>query len=955
MLQNTLRAELMRRNKSLHDHALQLISHSNQLTPHSIASFPTGTNHGPAHTATIELIGDLVLSNDVLPHLNDFELFNLLLAYYFHDLGMVGTETRFETPEGRDQIRREHAVAIGMKICDRWQQLGFANRGEAEILAQICKGHRPQKDSSGHANWDSLDSEAIVGPGSSVRVRLVSALIYGIDELHLGADRAEERLQDWLDLKSDEPRRHWTRHQSVHGPNLSVGCLAFSVSPATPAAEDDLRRNVFVKACRAYQDMRQALADAGITASVPELEIRWKRDVIWRLLIIESEKAAQGATASEIMDEIVATQQRHQAGFLSLDDLCKEVGNQDHSIREEAARAVGDYETTNVLVRAEDSGALRLATTAQEYETILKVLRNADEVDRLFAGVYSPSHELSFYREHYGARFVKDQVQPLAQKRYGVDVCYEGKPSLDSSIGQILRVSPTSARLVRELNPIASDLVKRRLLCLAVITGLSRDLYQSPELILNAKTRKALYEVSEILKTFEKSYQFFEELALLSGLTEQQIAEMMVHSADWQKEMRSERLEETTPGIELKQRMSKETYRPSTAFPYLLLAGQRSRAAIQFQCNYGSSISLSTPTPGKDGGPPLLPVSIGVEPGPPSMVPKIDFKCELSMDKTGKQAMLVAYLLNDTECVGKPIIVRLPSPDRAKEGKSTIQFAMVFPDLTVGHLQRIVELQDLCHSGGPIELQLILGKTGERIASMAPEQGLPFNIPSDFRSGFIQRLNALDSNLPAPWFCSDDVEHEILQGELDTAREAFEAVRQRLEGSRPDVTTFTLVTETEQGVPYRQDFLGFFPGLTMSSPKVEPGGQHSQDNVDKMWNERAEMFKLESALREDVPQITESFRQWAQNPELDKFPVNVDSSIPTFHQIKTIFALERYPRINRFWYTEEPTIVRVRPATRREQLEIERKYWESRGDEPRCALIDEMIARIDKNTDSPSA
>jgi hypothetical protein len=291
--------------------------------------------------------------------------------------------------------------------------------------------------------------------------------------------------------------------------------------------------------------------------------------------------------------------------------------------------------------------------------------------------------------------------------------------------------------------------------------------------------------------------------------------------------------------------------------------------------------------------------------------------------------------------------VRLPAPNYAKEGKSLVEFALLLPELRVQDLVAIDNLRVLLESCDSIELEVMAGESGQRMATLKLENKSPAVFPLHFKTDFIDRLAQIDQEIPAPYFCPQELELELTSSSVRPELSTRAGIDAELEHSRPEVTTFSLVIETEQGVPYREDFLRFCPGLSMASPKVESGGSHTQEEVDKLWNERKGVFKLETHLREDAAEVAESFREWGRG-ETEEFPTNIDNSLPTFHQTKTVLAIELHPRIDRVWYVEAPTIIRLRPTTRREQLETERKYWESRNDEPRRLLVEEKILRIDK-------
>ena len=228
----------------------------------------------------------MLLSDAFIATINDHELYFLALACHYHDLAMAGTEADDQTVEGRDQVRRDHAIRIGQIVCKRWAELGFENPREAEVLGEVCRGHRPHRNAEGEVDWEDIDAHAILGVGVCVRLRLLSAMVYAADELHLGADRAPERIERWREIKEEEARRHWRRHQATHGPaSPRPGVLSYQINVETPGFEENMRSQVFQKALRAVQALRRQAETEGVTAALPTLELQWNRRVLWGTLL----------------------------------------------------------------------------------------------------------------------------------------------------------------------------------------------------------------------------------------------------------------------------------------------------------------------------------------------------------------------------------------------------------------------------------------------------------------------------------------------------------------------------------------------------------------------------------------------------------------------------------------------------------------------------------------------
>ena len=199
-----LREALRSRNEQLLKQVESLVDRVTPQLWHTWSTFQTGTKHTPEHTQSVEAIASLLLSDDAIAAMKDDEIAMLILACHFHDLGMAGTEADNATDEGRDRVRKEHAISIGERIRERWQELGFENQNYAEVLAEVCRGHRPDK-LNGFANWNSLPVHRNIGPDRFVRLRLVSAMVYAADELHLGDDRRRNVRKNGK--KSQPPNR----------------------------------------------------------------------------------------------------------------------------------------------------------------------------------------------------------------------------------------------------------------------------------------------------------------------------------------------------------------------------------------------------------------------------------------------------------------------------------------------------------------------------------------------------------------------------------------------------------------------------------------------------------------------------------------------------------------------------------------------------------------------------
>jgi hypothetical protein len=187
---------------------------------------PSYTLHGVDHSeAVIEKLDKLTKNLMGSSHkLNSCEVFCILAAAYLHDTGMLLTknddETRVdhmrktgqvqETYRISDLIREEHHIRSEEYIRNHKKELGL-NHVEVEIIGRICRGHRKEDLK------DEYYGEDVIG-GSSVRVRLLAALLRLADELDIDFRRAPRHLREILEMKmSSLDKVHWIKHYCTKG------------------------------------------------------------------------------------------------------------------------------------------------------------------------------------------------------------------------------------------------------------------------------------------------------------------------------------------------------------------------------------------------------------------------------------------------------------------------------------------------------------------------------------------------------------------------------------------------------------------------------------------------------------------------------------------------------------------------------------------------------------------
>ena len=364
---NKLRAALQLRNPALAAETNHIVGKATPQLWHTYATFPSGTKHTPEHTDMVEKLAGWLLPDAIIPSLTDDEIALLIQACHFHDLGMSGTEADNLTIEGRDQVRREHAVSIGERIQTHWRAFGFPNETAAEVLAIICKGHRPKREND-EATWRNLPATRVMGPQRLVRIRLVSSIVYAADELHIGEDRAPKREEEFKEILSAESRRHWQRHQAVQGPVVQDGHLMFEGTVNCPALELDLRK-ALSKAFLAVRDLAQELARNNVVASVTPIRFTWNRRAIWNLLVTQVCLDMKPRARNDIVSEVLKIFRTSTEEQDSISELCEE---QPPHFRFNSPTFDGDEKLQSDVRRQWDAGAeFKMEATYRESIDVL--------------------------------------------------------------------------------------------------------------------------------------------------------------------------------------------------------------------------------------------------------------------------------------------------------------------------------------------------------------------------------------------------------------------------------------------------------------------------------------------------------------------------------------------------------------------------------------------------------
>ena len=942
-----IREAIRSRDPDLLHRAEQLIARASQLLPHTLSTFPSGTEHGPPHTVTVEQIASMLVTDALLSALSDDELFFLLLGFHYHDLGMAGTEVDNATAAGREQARREHAVSIARKIVESRQALGFEDENEAAVLGDICRGHRPNRNADGRASWDDLDKDRILGPGRSIRLRLLSAIVYASDELHIGADRAPERVAQWKQIVSEESRPHWERHAAVTGPALINDQLTFDVRPKTPALEEDLRRHVLRKALLAVDDLNRQAEAEGLATPIRRVLLRWQRSHIWQLLMLRCLADERPLGEQQIVERVLTAFQNMPGDRTDLSGLCDESNVTTEALRAEIGRTTAELIQDGRL----SPGTLlppcyMLASTGRQSRWALDLARSADDMDRRCTGPYAADHEFTLLRASYGQRYVADAVTPAVRQGYSVDLALE---KADSRVRSLIEKSPTACRLVSDIAPPPSGLVKRDLLAGGVLFGFLVDVLRDPELLLDPDTRKAAKTLArDMTDQLPKFLTFLEELALIGGWTLEQISGVLLHPAETQPQNPLD----TEAHVTISHTIPRTYPMPSTGFAYLALAGIRSGTNVSLLNTPESRLQVDVAEAlSPKNAVESAPVMVSIGPGHAVPAARLDMRCKIEVDTANCAVHLLGYGLGEPEATSLPIVVEMSPPRRFPQettGKAT--FSPRPNCMTVGDLATYQQMAELISRKGA-QLKLTVAKIGQSLAQMSfpPTKS---RIPTEFvQPDLLAALLKIDTRIPLPLFVSHEDAVAITSAAPADAPTVYRQIIDRLRDDKRDITTLYLVRDTASGVAYQEEFLGFLPGVTFNSPQLDDPAK--QEFLDEQWKKREQVMGITCYMVQPADEIAQAVIQWAEDssPPFPGIHVWKDASVP--HHCKAISQTDFLPAIDRQWYRELPMRVTVRPLTREEELQIEVAYWQSVGDTRRAQLAEERLQAVNASVSQP--
>ncbi|MGA2934300.1 MAG: ATP-binding protein [Methanomicrobiales archaeon] len=218
-LQNTLKDK----NETIYGRLKPIEEIAKAILPYTAAKFPYYTPHFFLHSQNVEENLNWLIPDDIKSKMNEYELFFIIIAAWFHDWGMVASER-----ENEEEVRKLHHIRTEENFEKFYDKLHLS-QSEARIIGRICKGHREE---------DLLGPEyrnQFLGSNISIRISFLASLLRIADECDVTANRTPEII--YYNLRpegaSEEAFKKHLLIQGIGQPDhypykIVLNCVAYS-------------------------------------------------------------------------------------------------------------------------------------------------------------------------------------------------------------------------------------------------------------------------------------------------------------------------------------------------------------------------------------------------------------------------------------------------------------------------------------------------------------------------------------------------------------------------------------------------------------------------------------------------------------------------------------------------------------------------------------------------------
>jgi hypothetical protein len=406
--------------------------------------FPKYTNHDIAHMKGVEHILDKMIPDSIKENLKPAEIFYLLVAIWFHDVGMklIGEseEKEFnnlneaEREQFRDKIRDQHHIRSSNYIKNNASDLNLKSE-EAAAIADISKAHR--KIDIQNELKDPIHKD------SRIRLKFLGGLLRLADECHVTDDRVSRLFLKTINSTSWEFIQHFRKHKLITGMLFNEnGDNRIRIS-ATIESEDD--EEILDRIKTDIQDeldtVKEIFKENGLQLESVVLELNRdeliKKNIILNLL--DGKKKELDVITSEISESKL-----------------------------DVERNLNDLKPSRTIQN--ESGFYNLTEDINTFE----------ELVYRFVG---DKHNWKFIKSNYSQKIIKEKLPTYIQYKYN----WLYKPKELEERLEILKNSPTAIYLAfygKELlnNPnldlslMQGDIILDQI----VLLGLSYDIFKYP-------------------------------------------------------------------------------------------------------------------------------------------------------------------------------------------------------------------------------------------------------------------------------------------------------------------------------------------------------------------------------------------------------------------------------------------------------------------------------------------
>ncbi|MGQ7870914.1 HD domain-containing protein [Sunxiuqinia sp. sy24] len=200
------------------DLAASITECEKQITPvlqKYISHFPDYTDHSINHSKIV-LNYAIEILDDSIKHLNEDELYILIMSAYLHDIGMspsiqMQEELKLQNDDLAEEIRKVHHELSFKYILENWKILKIPNKKYATAIGLVCMGHRKVN----LFDTEVYKHEYIVKGGKEfVCLPFLAGLLRLADELDITNDRTPELLFNNYYPTEKTSIEEWEKHKS---------------------------------------------------------------------------------------------------------------------------------------------------------------------------------------------------------------------------------------------------------------------------------------------------------------------------------------------------------------------------------------------------------------------------------------------------------------------------------------------------------------------------------------------------------------------------------------------------------------------------------------------------------------------------------------------------------------------------------------------------------------------